>query len=811
MFDTSVVSLADDLAAAVEAADKDRVLKLLLEADEPARRAAAPRMQKLLKATNKVVQDFNSYRMDARHAPAALAVFGTGTPAQAVSAGWLSDDGAHRALARARPQAWQQELAERAPVRAWSLIRGLVRDGLIEEPVTDEHVLGMISNDPWCEKGSPVALLEWLREDPELLTTTVWRIFEVEGGGEDSLAAHDKYSGAGRSWTHALTELADTGELDRQRLLDAALAALRRDWAPFRAQWMTAFHAALEPTVEEQQARAGEYAALLASQAPPVVSFAVKVLTGLHKAGRLDDELLLRSAAPAVLARAKGTATAAVRLVAAAAAANPDLAQEVLEAAAASEHPQVQQAAGKALAALTGRAAPAPAARSSTVAVVPPAREVTGPVDLTSRAALEPVQDLEDLTARLAQVLERADDPDELELVLDGLSRLCAEPEAEQALALVARRAATLVKRDGELLTVVVAGVVDAWATRTPRTFATRAYGRDINGSTALQLQRLGALIVRLVARVPAPLVACPTHQGGWIDPEVLLARLEVAPEPAGVELAVALLRLPQSPDDKRLDAAVARVSATGGLLRRKASGPAVQALSATEPELHFEVSASPKADRFLTVWPDPDVPLGLDADVPVHDDGSWVRWTATVWPRGTHVRDAMAAVLLAEDLDWWGARWGAIALLEPLLDPDRPLTHESCVLLALGLLSKESAQRRLAVDTLIQAAEDGRLRGPALADALTLVLPRALASRLLAALIDAARAGEVPALVARDALTLVLPRLDPAQKGLAGLVGLLADLADEHGLTPDAALQGWLAGRTGALGKQAKRLLAPA
>jgi hypothetical protein len=204
-------------------------------------------------------------------------------------------------------------------------------------------------------------------------------------------------------------------------------------------------------------------------------------------------------------------------------------------------------------------------------------------------------------------------------------------------------------------------------------------------------------------------------------------------------------------------------------------------------------------------------VPLALSAPVPVYDDGSWARWTATVWPRGVRVRDAMAAELLAEDVDWWMARWGAGALLEPLLDPQRPLLAEGCVLLVIGLVCKESAQRRLAVDALIQTADDGRLRGPALADALALVLPATLPTRLLAALTDAARAGDTPALVARDALVGVLPRTDPARKGIPGLVGLLADLADTHGLPADEALQGWLTGRSGALAKQAKRLLPPA
>ena len=811
------MSFTDDLSRAVRAGDADEVASLLLAADEPARRGAGTTVQDLYPGAEEAAWPdlgplAEARRWFARYEIVQLAVFGTGTPAQVLSQmPWAPDEDRLRQLASARPRAWRQELVERAPARwGWALLRSLVREGELDEPASDAYVLGMIADEHGPRAGA-APLVERLRADPGLLESTVWRLFDVEGAGEDSLAAHDKYVRADRSWTHALTTLAGTGELDRQRLLDASLAALRRDWAPFRAQWMTAFHTGLDPTVDERAERASEYTALLASQAPAVVGFAVTALTQLQKAGRLDAELLMRAATPAVLARAKGTAVAAVRLVARSAGACPDLAERVLTDADGSEHADVRAAAAKALSALTGRDAPAPPPRASVVALAPPGREPTL-ADLSQRRPLTPVADLEDWASRLSEVLERADDPDELELVLDGLSRLCAEPSADQVLSLAARRAAVLLRRGGEALTSVLAGVVDSWATQTPRTLSEPHgdFRLEIRGSARLQLLRLGALVDRLALRAPAPLVACPTHEGGWLDPAVLQQRLEAAPEPADVELAVALLRLPARPTGKRFAEAVARVSGRG-LLRRERSGPAVEAHAAEEPALRFEVVRAPNTYRFLSVSTSEPVPLALNAYVPVYDDGSWARWAATVWPRAVRVRDAMAAELLAADLDWWEARWGAVALLEPLLDGDRPLHHEGCMLMALGLLCKESAQRRLAVDAFIQAAEDGRLRGPALADALAVVLPVTLASRLLAALNEAARAGEVPALVARDALVAVLPRTDPARKGVPGLVGLLADLADSHGLPVDEALQAWLTGRTGSLGKQAKRLLVPA
>ena len=103
-------------------------------------------------------------------------------------------------------------------------------------------------------------------------------MFEVEGGGENSLAAHDKYTMAEKSWSHALLALAADGTLDRDQLLDASLAALERGFAQFRAQWFSAFHEALGPTLGERAFRVDRYISLSASSVGPTVSMALKAL-----------------------------------------------------------------------------------------------------------------------------------------------------------------------------------------------------------------------------------------------------------------------------------------------------------------------------------------------------------------------------------------------------------------------------------------------------------------------------------------------------------------------------------------------------
>ena len=104
--------------------------------------------------------------------------------------------------------------------------------------------------------------------------------------------------------------------------------------------------------------------------------------------------------------------------------------------------PRVEALAGAA----TDTAAPGPAVSVPGRQPPPAAPRLTEP--------LEPPQDIDELLDRIAVALERADDPDELELVLDGISRLRAEPVDPG-------RARALLERTTKLAMVVGADDVD--------------------------------------------------------------------------------------------------------------------------------------------------------------------------------------------------------------------------------------------------------------------------------------------------------------------------------------------------------------
>ena len=51
-----------------------------------------------------------------------------------------------------------------------------------------------------------------IADDPGLLDAEVWRLFEVEGGGEDSLANHEKFFGD--TWGDVFRDLAARDPVD---------------------------------------------------------------------------------------------------------------------------------------------------------------------------------------------------------------------------------------------------------------------------------------------------------------------------------------------------------------------------------------------------------------------------------------------------------------------------------------------------------------------------------------------------------------------------------------------------------------------
>jgi hypothetical protein len=230
-----------------------------------------------------------------------------------------------RVFADRRP-AWLHEYAEflidQEPAR-WTAVRAMMRAGLCRKPTSDRYVLAMTHHFGGVGCSTDGDIVAHLTAEPDLLDD-VWRLFEIEGGGEYSLATHDKYrKGDRHRWDQAFCELSKRGVLSRERLLDASLDALDRGFAQFRAGWFAAFHELMEPTATERLARADGYLRLLASPIPPTVSFALAAVESIDRRQPIPAEKLFAAIQPVMLSRAKATVKAALKLVDRAAARAP--------------------------------------------------------------------------------------------------------------------------------------------------------------------------------------------------------------------------------------------------------------------------------------------------------------------------------------------------------------------------------------------------------------------------------------------------------------------------------------------------------
>jgi hypothetical protein len=803
----------DEIEAAVFEGAADRVIVLVRAAPEADRRAAGSRMlalQKQLGGFKAYVAEWQKPGRE-RGRASLLALLGTGSAAQiraGDSGGWIRHVAGTAEVLSCRPPELLTELAAWLIERVgWECVRKLVRDGAMPRPVCDEYYLGMLNYFIDCR-----ALV---RDDPELLEHEAWRLFEIEGTQQLSLADHDKYSGY--TWADIFLGLAAADPAKRARLLDSSLAALERDFPAFKAGWFSRFHEALKPTVDERSERVSSYLRLLRSPIPATVSMAVAALGEIQKAGRLGGAELLSHVSPALQARAAGTAKLALRMVDGAARGDPALAGRAgVVAADALAHPaaDVQAAA----LAILERVAQAPdpelgaalerrrddmaaslrprfeelAGHFSTRPTIEPIEpaEPIEPIEPAARAQhavdpfasltpIRPIETLPELVEAVAHVYETAGPPDEIERVLDGIARLSDQrpPDFDRLVRPIRHRADRIQARRHERtrakwgsysdneVAVNLATLVTAWVDGVEPELKSDwpvTLGRFIVG-------RIAEVAHWAVGRTGEPMLAAPTHSGGWIEPVALVDRLAERLRAGRTDeawyrhdLVQAMLRLLPWGRDTALIAA-RHLPGESALALRYALGDDVEigptcALwvaaarcrnpDGGDPALRraheglgsgaaeagtFTISMG--AGRFRLLWPvlavDPpvgylgtDLPTVLLSALDCHsytepEGKALVDWLRFVWPQNRRSWFGSAAVLLARNMEWDEAQWPNRLRLEPLFEPWTEIGREAALLLAVALQAKEPGERGMATEAAAVLLADGRLKPQAIETAI--------------------------------------------------------------------------------------------
>jgi hypothetical protein len=487
---------------------------------------------------------------------------------------------------------------------------------------------------------------------------------------------------------------------------------------------------------------------------------------------------------------------------------------------------------------------------------------------------VQSIQTLDDLIERLTIAVETLDDAIEFELLLDAVSRLCDQrPDDFQArVAPLLHRTESVMFREALPTTAIIGlrsaliQVVRKWCGQDVK--KTREDRDAILGFLDV---RIGLLLVQVQKRQALPLLACPTHRQGWIEPREMLRRLtwyqRHEAEPNQFDFIQGVLRL--APDgraetladtttrDLQCKFGAAFRYALGGQLGGVALPSAVmcavcraRAPFAELDESHaFGMLVGPDAaepatyswDASRLVQPQsvpmeapirvlvqPDVPAPEQIrDLPTVLLHAWLipeemalsgqgakgvlRWLGTVWPANPDPFFVIGIRL--RRMQYWSAAMYRLraALLEPLFDPDVPFTPMAQFLLALALSQAEPEVTGLAVDVLIELIRDGRCVGPELGKVL---LPLVTAgwlklNRLAKQLETTARASHLHAHVCAQVVQTACSTLSNIPKDLHYLLSPLLEWLTTGSQGVRRAFRPILAkATTGKTGVLARRLL---
>jgi hypothetical protein len=319
-----------ELKAIVEQNNSQACIAYFDGMPEAKRRSLAPLCLKLLKQLKKGEEKIVA---------AEAAVLATGTFLDLRAISWRlahERDLAFTLLIDRRPEwiaHWAEKLLnDKYFWNHWALLRRLIRAGLMPKPESPNYTLALISGLVVRGREGNTSIEAQLLADPELLKDEVWRLFEHEGGGENSLANYDRFS-LGQKWHDALLNLAKAGHLPRERLLDCSLDALERDFNHYRARWFATFHDALSPSGKELHQHALRYLRLVSASASNIVSWALEIVGRIAEEGIYDTATLIGGIQPVLSSRHGSLAKRAIELLDASARSSPDAARQASLAA----------------------------------------------------------------------------------------------------------------------------------------------------------------------------------------------------------------------------------------------------------------------------------------------------------------------------------------------------------------------------------------------------------------------------------------------------------------------------------------------
>ncbi len=462
-------------------------------------------------------------------------------------------------------------------------IRGWVKAGIAAKPTADKYYEmfaweHMRTGHHRPDSIKPPPLSQQLLSDPDLLED-IEGLFRVETSAFNTnewltRGAADDYE----TWPQALKKLSDEGHYDRTKLLDLAVNGLKSDIKQNQLSGYAKFFKSMEPSEAELTSRQQGFIDLLCHKVGLVQKFAVDMLAKIEAFKKLDDPMVIREMPGVLGGEAKGNAMAALRLLdkvikrTAQSGSTSPAALEAVGEGLRHVHPDVQAKAIAILAAhsnhvpdtywrdiadLGGFVAasnqPALAELLSKTSLaaedLPRAEQIASPEPYTpidgdilahkvliEEQRIDPIVDLDELIDTALHCVEVVNSPDEVERLIDGISRL-----ADQRPEDFDKRVAPMLHRINKGTPSMnglgaaspgaaqaVLAVLMTWATGTLHK-ADRGSRQYFTAEDAFApvVNHLSAIARRVVSGKAREVLSCPTHSGGWIDPLVWIERLQ--------------------------------------------------------------------------------------------------------------------------------------------------------------------------------------------------------------------------------------------------------------------------------------------
>jgi hypothetical protein len=495
---------------------------------------------------------------------------------------------------------------------SWKDLRELIKAAVIERPADDGYIRIMAAG--WRDSFDPV-------RDADVFDSDVWRLFQVEthafgGVPEQKKAIRERAKRTEAApeqgqleellhgWPKRLYEAARDGRIDRDRLIDETLAALRNDFESAMRTGLLRFLEFLELTPKETSRRESTFRQLLATNQPTVIGMALDTLSTIQKSEGFDADAFLE-AVPAVFTLADksrpATALSMIDRIVGGDAARIPKAVQAAAAALNHESAEIEEQAVKLLAKwketgaeidvagllaaapsvaahakrlLEGRLAttePATAAEQTgaaprlddrrrllreRLAALPAwlrsaaccdglertidAGTLPAPFDpdpamcpvLSAVEPLEPIQTVDELIDAVSRLFEVVDGSDAIERVVDGLMRLGGETTDDFEAKTVALRQTKFTDHWSDwtvptLLRSSLPGLLSLLGHWLGGSFMGSRPTRSPLPALATVDQRFAMLATRFRSRRFGPVLATPTHRGGWIDPRIFVGRMQ--------------------------------------------------------------------------------------------------------------------------------------------------------------------------------------------------------------------------------------------------------------------------------------------